>query len=127
VLAHLRNQPTKFLLAKIIEVRITPLGEDDYTIEPQKLPLPETHPFATLINPLYHAKKKEEERKLLLEEEDDVEMKEPEAPSAQVVVPASVMYQGVERRLTFDYYVHYVGHQRRNDRWCHESEIEIDE
>jgi histone acetyltransferase MYST1 len=44
-----------------------------------------------------------EERK---EETLDVEMQEP----------------GV-----FDYYVHYMGQQRRNDRWCFQDELKLDE
>ena len=41
--------------------------------------------------------------------------------------PQTVIIDGKERKVTFDYYVHYVGHQRRNDRWCHQDEIKIDE
>jgi len=63
----------------VIEVRITPLGDDDYTIEPQKLPLPDTHPYAPLLNPLYFNKKREEEKKaaaIMQDESEDVEMKD---------------------------------------------------
>jgi RNA binding activity-knot of a chromodomain len=72
-------------------VRLTPTGEDDYTIEPQKLPVPQAPQVVstTLENG---------------EEKKDIVMVD-----VQPTVPLN---------LHFDYYVHYVGHQRRNDRWC---------
>jgi hypothetical protein len=83
------------------------------------------------LNQQYLAKKREEEKKAaaIMDESEDVEMKEiaevEEAPLEPP--PQTVMIDGKERKVTFDYYVHYVGHQRRNDRWCHQDEVKIDE
>ena len=95
-------------------MRITLLEGDDYTIEPQKLPLPDNHEFAPILNPLYLAKKREEEKKAaILEEEngEDAVMKEDVIEEVPMVPPPkTVLINGVERKVSFDYYVHYVGH-----------------
>lgn len=50
------------------------------------------------------------------------------ARGAPPVLDATSM-EGVEeeRKLQFDYYVHYVGLQRRNDRWASEEDVRLDE
>ena len=137
-MALLRNT-TRYLVAKIVEVRIQPRGIEDYTIEPQKF---------VIIQPDGSSgeEKKNNAEGGDLEGKDgataaaeDIEMKEVETnqiidtkslepiDNNDVPIIDGVWQIPAGRKLKYDYYVHYVGHQRRNDRWCHEDEIKVEE